>query len=350
MLWRAVWVAARNRLAPFVERAEACLSAGDLPEAWRAPCAYGRGHMAALDGDLEAAVDRFIEAGRLFAADPDFFLAKADDALKSTAFQSMHMLSRERFAALGGQDDAPVEPPPDWIGAPAGADVPGNDRQIMIAADPHYLKRFGPPFLESLARVEGPCALHVHLVDGGRADFDAFAGAAPAGAAIHLTGSLARSDHWAVRKPPVYASARFLAGPHIVEWLARPTLVLDIDLQLMRPIAPFFETVRTHDFCCIIRPDGGPGGYCFAAATGFAPGQGVAMARLTGAYIAARFEAEAERLWFVDQAALFRAAVHLKQRAGREGGDGFAWGDFAAEAGALTDFFEHAEETPDKRR
>ncbi|MEQ9489187.1 MAG: hypothetical protein RIM72_09380 [Alphaproteobacteria bacterium] len=344
LLWRATWIGASNNLAKALDLIDAFLDRTNAPPFWRAPLYYGRGHIASLAGDREQAIKYFIEAGQAFQADAGLYLGNEDATLRSVAFQSMHMLTEADMHRLAEEYTAPSVTL-DWIDDAIPDTGPDRAPIVVSAADPHYLNLYGAAFADSLFRHHPGCRLHLHLADGTTDDFTRLKQLLPAELHHRIGFSMAVTDRWPVHKPPVYASARFLAAPALLERLRQPVLLLDIDATLKRPLDALFATATGNDIACWVRPDGGPGGYTAAGAVSFSPGRGEAVAKLTAAYIDKRLSEEARHLWFVDQAALFRACHHMSRNAG----DSLHWGDFSPH-GAFADYFDHAPESPDKRR
>lgn len=344
LLWRATWIGASNNLAKALDLIDAFLNRTDAPLSWRAPLYYGRGHIASMTGDREQAIRHFIQAGQAFKTNARLYLGNEDNTLRSVAFQSMHMLTEDDMQSLAEEGAAPPAAL-DWIedtALNAGAD---GTPVVVAAADPHYLNLYGATFTDGLFRHHPGCQLHLHLADGTADDFTRFKQLLPADLHNRITVSMSSTNRWPVHKPPVYASARFLAAPALLERFQQPVLLLDIDATLKRPLDDLFATATGSDIACWIRPDGGPGGYTAAGAVSFSPGRGDTVAKLTAAYIDKRLSEEARHLWFVDQAALFRACHHISQTAG----DAFHWGDFSPHGG-FADYFDHAPDSPDKRR
>lgn len=342
LLWRATWIGASNNLPKALDLLEAYLDRTDAPSSWRAPLFYGRGHIAAEAGDRVSAVAQFIAAGHAFSREPMLFLKNEDATLRSVVFQSMHMLTDADVHDLAEQQYHPSSNIV-WI------DHPGTRESempvIIAAADPHYIRLFGAAFANSLLTYHPDNQVHVHIVDGKPEDFDTLKKQLPAAQQGSISGSVSDTKRWPVHKPPVYASTRFLIAPALLDRFQRTVLLLDIDSTLLRPLDPLFDIANTNDFSCWVRPDGGPGGYTAAGAVAFSSGNGRAVASLTAGYIDRRLSEESRHLWFVDQAALFRAAHHTAITKN----DTFKWGDFST-TGTFVDFFNHAPESTDKRR
>lgn len=342
LLWRATWIGASNNLPKALDLFEAYLDRTDAPSSWRAPLLYGRGHISAVAGDRQSAVAHFIAAGHAFSLEPMLFLKNEDATLRSVVFQSMHMLTDADVHDLAEQRNQ-LSPDIVWLDHP---DTSESESPVMIAAaDPHYIQLFGADFANSLLTYHPDNHVHVHIVDGKPEDFDTLKRQLPSARRDSLSGSLSDTKRWPVHKPPVYASTRFLIAPALLDHFQRTVLLLDIDSTLLRPLDPLFEVASTNDFCCWVRPDGGPGGYTAAGAVAFSPEKGREVASLTATYIDRRLSEESNHLWFVDQTALFRAAHHTAVSKH----DAFRWGDFSTN-GTFDDFFNHAPESSDKRR
>jgi len=332
VLWQATWIAAKNGADRLLQILEALFN--HLPETApeMAPLHYAKGHLAALNGEARAAVSAFFKARAAFLSNPSWFLANGDETLTTVFLQCSHMIADAEMKriAQGGADQ----------GAAARS---GSPPLLAVAADARYLHRFGRDFLQSLARHtdNGVEEVLVLAVDADEADAEELRRYAP-GITVHVRNQ--DSAGWPVRKSALYASWRFLQAAECLDLYNRPILFLDIDMEITAPLSPLLDMAERHDFCCYVRPDGGPGGIARAAAVSFRPGLGTSMAALTADYLRRRFSEEAENLWFVDQVALWRSAVQIG-----ENDPGFRWGDFT-DAGPIERFFDLVEDPDTKRR
>lgn len=344
LLWRAAWIGASNNLPKSLDLLESFLQQMNAPASWMAPLFYGRGHIAAIADDRAGAVTLFVEAGQAFGADPMLYLKNEDSSLRSVVFQSMHMLTEDDIRAL-----AEAEPLDEtalgWLGRMEEDDGSVKSPRFIAAADPHYLHLYGADFVTGLLRHHPDSRVHLHIADGTADDFNSLIKLLDRSARNRVSGSISSTGGWQVHKPPVYASMRFLVAPVLLERFQEPLLLLDIDSCAKRPLDELLHTTKANDLSCWIRPDGGPGGYTAAGAVGLSGRMGKKAAGLAAAYIGKRFSEESQHLWFVDQAALFRAAHYLEAAEPLS----FQWGDFSP-AGSFEDYFDHAPESPDKRR
>jgi|GEM_PF-3591928 len=332
VLWRAAWVCALNGSDTGLDRLKAVLT-GLPPEAREnAAIHYADGHLAMLKGDEGAAISHFLAAKRAFNADPEWFLAPQDQTLTNVFVQTRHLLEGDAVDALSGAIGDP----------PALGEGPENPPCILVAADGAYLRRFGTGFVQSLDETNPGADLLVLAVDAAPEDT---AKLALAGPSLDVDLRYQRSAFPEVNRPAVYASWRFLAMERLLAAEQRPVLVLDIDLIVRAPLAPLFNAMESADFGCWFRPDGGPGGIVRGGATGFAPTRDAWwMAALTSRYIQARFDEEQENLWFVDQAALWRAAYEAKKNR-----PDFRLTNFS-QAGVFADFFDLVRDDAVKQR
>ena len=332
VLWRAAWICAANGSDQGLDRLKTALSGFGECAREQAVLQYAAGHMAMLHGDEGAALAGFLAAKRGFDSDPEWFLAARDQTLTNVFVQTGHLLPADRVGALARS-----------IADPPGFEKGTEDRPcIAVAADGGYLRRFGVDFVKSLDETNPGATLAVLAVDAAPGDTAALAAAGPS---LYLGIEHETADFPGVNRPAVYASWRFLAMERLLAANRRPVLVLDIDLIVRASLTPLFDAMRTGDFACWYRPDGGPGGIVRGGATGFAAsGNAWWMAALTAGYIRARFAEERENLWFVDQAALWRGALAAKKIR-----PGFRLADFSL-AGSFTDFFELVRDEDVKRR
>ena len=344
VLWQASWIGASNNIAKALDLLNAFFDRIGATPSWRAPLSYGRGHIAAIAGDKMGAISNFIEAGQTFALDPMLYLKNDDASLRSVVFQSMHMLPEETVGTLAKNQDR-NHVAITWLDRPLPADGNLSTPVIVAAADPHYLQLYGSAFTCSVLEHHPDSHIHLHVADGDACDFDTLVRSLPGSLKGSVSGSLSDTKRWPVHKPPVYASTRFLIAADLLNRFQAPLLLLDIDATLKQPLDPLFSVAESNDLSCWVRPDGGPGGYTAAGAVAVSPSAGRSVAHLTAAYIDRRLSEESHHLWFVDQAALFRAAHHIATK--QE--ESFRWGDFSS-VGSFEDFFDHAPESPDKRR
>ncbi len=337
VLWRAAWICAANGSDQGLERLTAALAGFSAAAREQAALHYARGHLAMMRGEDDAAIDHFLAAKRSFDADPEWFLAAQDQTLTNVFVQTRHLLEADRLYTLA----AAVAPPPVF-------EKPAEIQPcIVIAADGVYLRRFGADFVKSLDETNPGTTLLVLAVDADPADTAALADAGPS---LFIGMEYQTSEFPGITRSAVYASWRFLRMEKLLADNRGPTLVLDIDLIVRAPLDPLFRAMQDGDFGCWFRPDGGPGGIVRAGATGFAASEDAWwMAALTGGYIRARFAEETENLWFVDQAALWRAAHEAKKNR-----PGFRLVDFSQAgstgAGAFTDYFDLVGDDGVKRR
>lgn len=342
IIWRAAWLAARNRATVVLDKLWNVFC--EERDSWvpeTAPIAYARGMAAMIGGDLTGANPEFQKAKRAFAAHPEVFIEAEDRDLTSILYQCLHVPEQALLDRLSTDLSVAPAPAPNFTDAPP----PGSEIGpiLVTAADGHYLRTFGPSFVSTLSKTNPGRVLHIHGVDAEKADIDALRSLGPE---LDIRASLNRSERWNVAKPAVYASTRFLMGPHLLDHYRAPLLFLDIDLEFDKPLDPLLETTSDCDFACWMRPDGGPGGYAFAVATGFSPWLGREMLVLAGKLIEARFAEDDTRLWFVDQVALYFALTAMQTRRS----NGFKAANFQDSAGDVEKAFFHQPETQDKRR
>ncbi len=332
VLWQATWIAARNGAVQLLQILEVLFNhlPEDAPE--RAPLYYAAGHLAARTGDNPAAIAAFLKARAAFLANPGLFLTCGDETLTTVFVQCSHLLAE---ADMGDLARRAVGRAPNR--------TPGGPPLVAVAADGRYLRRFGPGFVQSLRERAGArCQeLLILAVDSRDADVQPLCDPSP-GLTVHCRHDV--SDGWPVRPSALYASWRFLEAAGCLDTYNRPLLFLDIDVEIQTDLSPLLDMAADHDFCCYVRPDGGPGGIARAAAVSFRPGQGTRAAALAGAYLRKRFSEEAEDLWFADQVALWRSAAYLEAQE-----PSFRWGDFT-DAGPLDRFFDLKEDPETKRR
>lgn len=197
-------------------------------------------------------------------------------------------------------------------GAPPVPTEHGDDGFVVYAGcDGGYFRRFSDALTNSLAASGAKARLHFHIVD------------ADAAALEHLEALRRRHpariiDHSIENSPPhltaeqrrtFYACARFLHLPDLLRRHARPVLMVDIDLVLLRDPTPLIERLRREgaDIALTVGNQRDPWCELWADAILCTPGAIPALERVR-AYIR-HFLERGLAPWFLDQVALFAALV-----------------------------------------
>ncbi|MBI4968139.1 MAG: tetratricopeptide repeat protein [Rhodospirillales bacterium] len=180
----------------------------------------------------------------------------------------------------------------------------GEGPIVLIGCDAGYFKRYAERLWRSLCRVEGNAArLHAHLVHPD-AECLALAGSFGMGLSVESPELGGRSRNFV---NTYYASARFLALPELLGLYGRPLLVMDVDAQILKPLAPLWAVLGESDMA-IRRWQGAmvdPWNEPQANLVGVNPTpKGRAFAGSLARFLA-HFVAKGQLFGFFDQAALY---------------------------------------------
>jgi FkbM family methyltransferase len=248
--------------------------------------------------------------GRCDEAQPHFGAAAA----AGLSPDALVRLDAAFFDGLRAQPPIPA-PAGDWGGPTARRAV------IFIAGDQAYFDRFAYALVNSLlANGRADCLVHIHVVNPAD-DIEARVAAMRAKlncadiALSHERVDLAPGETARI----YYACARFLHLPELARRYARPVLVLDLDMLVIKPIEGLLDALASCD-AALIEYDRGRNdvGEHFSAAVvycGTAP-PGPAFFDDVARYIA-HFLRSGQPAWFLDQVALF--ASHAQAASPRLG-------------------------------
>jgi tetratricopeptide (TPR) repeat protein len=244
----------------------------------------------------------FAEAGRFAEADALFLaLGRAHGGR-----EAIIRLDPGFLDALGKR-----APPPDLpVDAAVAQDGATPPWVVMAGADGGYFARFGARFARSVrARCGIAGVLHLHLVDPAPEHLAALAALRAELAPLRVEWTIERPD-----LPPApearrtyYACARFLRLPQLLRRHRCPLVVLDIDSEVLRDLAPLTAQVIAEgaDLGMIVGDPGEVWGSCWADHVALAPTPRAAeFAALVAAYIGHFLDA-GRHDWFLDQVALY---------------------------------------------
>ena len=240
------------------------------------------------------------------------------------AVQGADALFREVGARFGGVEAA-IRLAPDFLHGSERIAVPQPDPLVQIAApaqaadfivlaggDAGYFHRFADALANSLARSCHGVGLHLHVVDPDAAvmtRIQAMRDRLP-GMSIALTVETCPVGLPHELRTTFFACARFLHLPRLLAAYAKPVLSLDIDMVVLRDVAPLLNQFAAEqaDLALVHGETRDPWCALWADAVLVAPSErGAAYAALVRDYIA-HFIARGEAAWFLDQIALFAAA------------------------------------------
>ncbi len=347
--WRVVSVATRYSVHGYIDKLYDFL---DQQSILSGPIAYAKGHLLLSEKQVAASLPFFSEAREFFTPYAEDFTKRGDTEVSSIYGGLRNFRDREFVDAAFARSRQPESgfAPVNWVHQAEACSRP----VLFVAADANYVRTFFPKFAASLEKTGGTAGagrplLHLHLGDGDADDVD-FARSVAQTNGLNLGLTTFQTNCHVSVQPATYASARFFAVLDLLKFYKRPILTLDIDLALRQPVDRLFEAASDKDFACYIRPDQGPHGYCYAAATYISPNEEAksgadTFMRFVRSYIDMRLAEKREAFWFVDQVALFQA---------------FAWlpiltdvpisiGDLS-EAGEFASYFDHGKSRQNKRR
>ncbi|MEW5727631.1 MAG: hypothetical protein AB1918_07375 [Pseudomonadota bacterium] len=271
---------------------------------------YVAGCVHLLRGDDDKAFDRF-RSFKQAVADCGPARGFAADTLFNVAYRQGTLIEDHDYVAaldrprLASRLDA--LPAPEWIGAPARAAPAGI---LLAACDAGYLKAFAAR-LVATTRVHAPdFTLHLHVVgpdDEAVALLSEFAGQ---GVAATVEAVNDRLD------PSYYACARFLVARRLAGWYRSPLWPLDVDLELLAPLAPLAAAAEGSDLAFFRYSGFGPCSRYPAVLTRFASTEtGVLALDTVAAFIGSKLDVRWPFSWMLDQAALGSTIRWCRRRA-----------------------------------
>ena len=204
--------------------------------------------------------------------------------------------------------------------APLPAGAPDVELVVLAGGDAVYFHRFADALANSLALNCRALALHFHVVDPDPAvaeRLQAMRQRLP-GISIALTAETLAAEFPRAHARTYFACARFLQLPRLLAAYGRPILLLDIDMVVLRDVAPLLARFRAEqaDLALVHGETREPWSALWADAILIAPTpRAGAYAAMVRDYIG-HFFAQGEAAWFLDQVALFAArAAGFQDRA-----------------------------------
>jgi tetratricopeptide (TPR) repeat protein len=284
-------------------------------------------------GELDPALACFEEVLRRDPADADSFaaiatalerrgeFAEAEEYFAEAAqFSNRYLVTKMlRFSAgFLREIDAAVRQ--DALPDAALRSDPGGDREAVALAscDMEYLRRYGPPFANSLARyAPGGILLHLHVLDPD-APIEAAATLLRQAGVERYCVTVERGDRHAAgshARAVWYTCARLL---HLEKWLrayAAPIVMLDVDVAIQAPLTRLIEATGAADLGLFLRRPRRAPWLDVVANTLVARPTAAALdyARLAGNY-ADYFLRRDDPRWHLDQCALYCTLRMLQAR------------------------------------
>lgn len=270
---------------------------------------YFAGCALLLNGEEDAAFHLFSRFKMLTRTHAHHLDVGAHSHFNIAYRQGMLVEDRDYFAALAPSALAralAAVPEPQIVTRPTQQPERGV---VLAACDGAYLARFGKGLVDSFARHGGGFVLHLHVV-------------APDGAALGHLAALAGDrvgTSFETAQPDLdaayYSCARFLAARRLAPLWQAPVLTVDVDVELVAPLAPLAAaaTETKVDFGVFRHSGYGPCSRYPAVATWFGAGTGgqTALARVSD-FILSKRGVRAPFNWMLDQAALASAVRLLR--------------------------------------
>lgn len=178
---------------------------------------------------------------------------------------------------------------------------------VLAACDGAYLARFGKGLVDSFHQFGDGFALHLHVVAPDDQAMGVLAG---------LTGDRVGASVEAAQPDldgAYYSCSRFLAARRLASLWQGPVLAVDVDVELVAPLAPLAAAAASCDFAVFRHSGYGPCSRYPAVATWFGagPGGAEALRRITD-FIVSKRALRTPYNWMLDQAALASAVRLLR--------------------------------------
>jgi len=273
-----------------------------LPEAsiYKPSALYQAGCADLLDGDEDAAFDRFARFKAMVGVRPD--LPVGADSHFNIAFRQGTLIEDVGFV------DGLTPPAAVADRLPARTDE-GEMRLglrpyvLAAACDARYFERFAPGFVATAARTMPGATLHFHVMEadaGSRSLFAELAASAP-----ELALNLSTEAASPFKSGAYYASSRFLIGPDLLRRYQRPLVLLDADVEFEQALDPLAAAGGGSAFACFRHDGAGPCSRYPAVLSVTQPQPaGVILLERIRLFVLAKLEIEWPFNWMLDQAAL----------------------------------------------
>ena len=273
-----------------------------LPETsvYKPSSLYQAGCADLLDGDEDAAFDRFARFKAMVGVRPD--LPVGADSHFNIAFRQGTLIEDAGFV------DALIEPTAVVGRLPVRADegeLQFGTRPYVLATacDARYFERFAPGFVATAARTMPGTTLHFHVMEADGASRSLFAELAASAPDLALNLSTEAASSF--KSGAYYASARFLIGPDLLRRYQRPLVLLDADVEFEQALDPLIAAVAGSAFACFRHDGAGPCSRYPAvlSVTQPQPAGAILLERIR-LFVLAKLEIEWPFNWMLDQAAL----------------------------------------------
>jgi tetratricopeptide (TPR) repeat protein len=182
---------------------------------------------------------------------------------------------------------------------------------VFTCCDGRYFEKYIDALANSLARTGDNLLLHTHVVDpdGGTAARAEEIRRRHPRLDLRLTTEASPADLDANCRRTYFACARFLRMPELLRHYGRPILMLDVDIVVLRPLAPLLAQLETEraDLALVFGIPREPWSRLWADILLAAPTEAAyGFLDETARYIAHFFRRK-NAAWFLDQVALYAA-------------------------------------------
>ncbi len=205
---------------------------------------------------------------------------------------------------------------------PALPSVARGELVFLLSCDSVYFERYAAALVNSMGRNAGvDCTMHFHVINPVARVVEIVQSLAARHAGVEVVLTQESVDTAAQTTPKLlYACARFILLPALMEWYRKPVFVLDMDLLVMRSLAELWRTVSGHSVALPTANQwrGEPVEIISASLVYFSTGPSAqTLAVLTANYILEEIS-EGRGFWFLDQAALLAMVAYSKTAPGSD--------------------------------
>ena len=191
---------------------------------------------------------------------------------------------------------------------------------FLLSCDSVYFERYAAALVNSVGRNAGiECTMHFHVINPVARVFEIAQSLATRHARVDLVLTQEAADTAAQTTPKLlYACARFILLPALMDHYRKPVFVLDMDALVMRNLSGLLCAVAGHSAAVPVvnQGRGEPTEILWAALVYFSTEPSArTLAVLVANYILEEI-AEGRGFWFLDQAALLAMVAHSKSTPG----------------------------------
>lgn len=193
---------------------------------------------------------------------------------------------------------------------------------FLLSCDSVYFERYAAALVNSMGRNAGvDCTMHFHVINPVARVFEIAQSLAARHAGVDVVLTQESVDTAAQTTPKLlYACARFILLPALMEHYRKPVFVLDMDALAMRNLSGLLRTVAGHSAAVPVvnQGRGEPTEILWAALVYFSTAPPArTLAVLVANYILEEIS-EGRGFWFLDQAALLAMVAYSKTTPGSD--------------------------------